>query len=30
MNTPSNGKEQHIDEDEYFGPDPDIKEQSLR
>jgi hypothetical protein len=31
LNTPPSGKEQHIDEDEdeYFGPDPEIKEPSL-
>jgi hypothetical protein len=31
LNTPPNGKGQHIDEDEdeYFGPDPEIKEPSL-
>jgi hypothetical protein len=29
LNTPPNGKEQHIDEDEYFEPDPEIKEPSL-
>jgi hypothetical protein len=29
LNTPPNGKEQHIDENEYFGPDPEIKEPSL-
>jgi hypothetical protein len=29
LNTPPNEKEQHTDEDEYFGPIPEIKEQSL-